>query len=473
MKKVSRATALIEKLVENRTLTPEGRDWLVLSLDPFHDLDHTAAGYPDADSTHTVVSCFQSAVDVSKPANITTATWDAHVYTMPFSNADGGNVGMLPADIPASASQATRNIAGVNRPYNFVNVLTNDSGQSLYPVTDAEEIAATLTQSAYNPAGTALNGTASRIIGMAIEIVDTTADVYKQGAVTCYRLPQMPSANTRVYTDLIAAYTGVRDCCTTYRAPPSTVAQALKLVGSRQWDARQGCYSLVTQSTVDNPMHVSSVSRVDVVPGNGRSCVGMFDYCAPPVANVPPAASILTSEMKNRMPLNTTGIMLTGLNALSTFRLKIKMYVETAPQPWQPDLVVLASPSAPFDPVALEAYSKTLSTMPVGVPASENGLGDWFAGIADVLSKVALPVSMALTPFAGPAAPMIGAGIAGLAGGVRQMFAGQKSNDALYPKATPQSLRAAPQQRQNQPKQQENKKKRVVAGLARLRARKN
>ena len=68
MQNVRKASRVIEEMVSKHTLTSAGRDWLVLALDPFHDLEKSVAGYPDADSSMTVVSCYQGAIDLSKQA---------------------------------------------------------------------------------------------------------------------------------------------------------------------------------------------------------------------------------------------------------------------------------------------------------------------------------------------------------------------------------------------------------------------
>lgn len=438
MQKVSKAESKIDQLVSRRTLTSEGRDWLVTALDPFHDLDHQVAGYPDADSTHTTVSCYQYAVDVGKPASVTTATWDAHVFSMPFSNVDGTPIQFVGGTLQAEHTYETVAAAPPHVNLGMVNIRMENTGLPLFPTTLAEAASVTAAED-FVQLNHQFDGTVTRIIGMAMEVVDTTADVYKQGSVTVYRLPQNARAQTISCYDAANATLSLRAGEMAYRAPPSSAANALKLVGSRQWAARDGCYALVTQNTVSNPLGSNQSSFVRVENG-ALSTVASAVYLSPGdphghLVPAPPAAAILSpAEMVQLMPLNTTGIMLCGLNANSTFRLKVKMIVESAPAPWQSDLVVLASPSAPYDPVALEAYSKALSSLPVGVPASENGLGDWFAGLADIVSKIALPVSTALTPFF-PMAPVVGGAVGSAAGFFKNMIAGQKKNDALYPVA--------------------------------------
>lgn len=472
MKKVSRAVGLIDKMVANKTLTPEGRDWLITALDPFHDLDHQVAGYPDADSSQTTVSVYQYATDVAKPGNITTATWDAHIFTLPFTTANGAAMGLNDGLIDATRTEVELEAAPASINFNMVNVMTNNANSSLFPTTHAEATAPTLGMINL-PLNDQFNGTNSRIIGMAVEVVDTTAEVYKQGSLTVYKLPQNKCMSDLYMVGPVRVFE--RSPTAVYRTPPPTVADALKLVGSRQWAARDGCYSLVTQSTVDNPLNPNEARWITMWTG-ARIGAAHYALHSPPshhglAANAPPIPSAASPAYSLQMvPFNSTGIMLCGLNAASTFRVKVKMIVESAPAPWQSDLVVLASPSAPYDPIALEAYSKTLASLPVGVPASENGLGDWFAGLADIVSKIALPVSTALTPFF-PLAPVVGAGVGVVSNWAKQVAQGQKKNDAVYPNRGKLVDAASSLKPKKKSATEKPAKRKVTAGMQRLRDR--
>lgn len=443
MQKVTKANRLIDGLVAHNTLTPEGRDWLKLALDPFHDLDKSVAGYPDADTSMTVVSCYQGAVDVAKPVSVTTSTWDAHIFTLPLASL-GAGVNFDEAALDPAGNHYTVPVAYGTTARDLINIEINNTGSPLYPTTSLQVLSATRTSTHYTPSATAFESGSSRIIGMALEVVDTSAEINKQGAVTVYRMPQMPSTGQYFWTDTAAVANSTRDEVT-MRSPPSTVADALKLVGSRQWEAPKGCYALCTQSTVANPLMTPVPKPVSIVPGPGHGVDAETDHMTIlGGALVSPA----TVSRKTVFPLNTTGIMMTGLHANGTFRLKYKVYVEFAPQPWQPDLATLATPSAPYDPIALEAYSKVLAQLPVGVEASQNGFGDWFRGLADIVSTIALPVSAALTPFF-PAAPIVGAAAYGVSKAIKAVVPadkprrppttnaaqrGQKADDGLYPK---------------------------------------
>jgi len=94
--------------------------------------------------------------------------------------------------------------------------------------------------------------------------------------------------------------------------------------------------------------------------------------------------------------------------------INLNVYIERFPDQTVPDLVVLAYPSPPFDPVAQEIYTAVMNDMPVGVMVKENGLGDWFAGAIQKASAVIGPV-LSMMPH--PAAKAAGAAMSLVAPG--------------------------------------------------------
>jgi hypothetical protein len=427
MKKVSKAERILDRVANRKLISSEGRDWLTLSLDPFHDLDHQVAGYPDADTSKTIVSCYQYALDIAKPANITTATWDAHVFTLPFTGANGYHDGASFLT-NADGTYMVIGAAGHSSQRGILNVEINDAGVNLFPTSDAEANAATRTALRIPVSSSIFDGSMTRVISCGFEVIDTTADVYKQGALTAYRMPQMQAEGSYVLSN--AAFVG-KVAPSVAHTPPATVAQALSLCGTRQWQASQGAYVVCTQSSTQNPMRIATAKSRAIVNGSGKTAYGELTNCGSS-NNVPPAVSVIEEKRTMSFPFNTSGVFMTGLNALSTFRIKFKIYVETAPLPWQNDLVVLATPSAPFDPKTLELYSKALTHVPVAVIANDNDFGDWFAGIADIVGDLAGPVSAAMAPWTGGLTVPIGMATGAIAKASSNVVRGQKNDDRLY-----------------------------------------
>jgi len=402
----NKSEKIFEDLVGSRTLSPDGKDWLVSALDPFHDFDHPLAGYPDADCSSTVVSCYQYAMDISKPATVATSTWDAHIFTLPVISNTGAGRPYMSCTVDNAGVDITFENPNTDRDLGYLNVVFNDAGGKLFPTSTADMALATLTTSVLPLSTSAFNGTSTRVIAAGFEIVDTTADIYKQGACTVYRMPQNPISHPAVINDQAAA-TGklAASVGTLMYAPPATVAEAMLLPNSRQWDAKRGAYVVCTQNSVTNPLGRMASAQPIVSNVKGVSYFALAQQGTTLSASVSPSITYYLSEQTKIIPFNTAGVMLTGLNAASTFRIKLKMYVETAPSFQFADTVVLATPSAPYDPSSLEAYSKALSRLPVGAMVSANAMGDWFRSIANIVSSVALPISRTLAgagvPFAG------------------------------------------------------------------------
>lgn len=75
----------LDALTDMKKITPDGKEWITLALDPFHDYNKQIAGYPDADASQTVVSCFQYQADLVAPGAV---NWDCHIYNAPVCKAD-------------------------------------------------------------------------------------------------------------------------------------------------------------------------------------------------------------------------------------------------------------------------------------------------------------------------------------------------------------------------------------------------
>jgi len=76
------------------------------------------------------------------------------------------------------------------------------------------------------------------------------------------------------------------------------------------------------------------------------------------------------------------------LSQSSTIQLNAIFYYETFPNQSEKDILVLATPSAEYDPLSLEIYSHAISRQPPAVMLSENPMGEWFADVIESISNV-------------------------------------------------------------------------------------
>lgn len=397
----------LARLVQHGQLSPSGADWVTLSLDPFHDFERPIDGYPDADSFDTVVSVRNYEMNVSAPAGLG-ANWDAHIFTLPWDAAVFHSGTTTNAQYVQTAEQYT---------IGLVNVAKDASGGPLFP-TAVPVASANFSMAAVDNFDSVQEGM-SRIIGMGVEVIDTTAELYKQGALTAYKMPTVTSSEADIgYLNTAGTMqTNIRG--RTVTPPPSTVAQAILFRNSKQWEAKQGAYMVVGQEGVDNKFTKSGAHPIFItdapymygtIPTLVTAAIGVTALQTPPLLTA--SHTTTTTKFVN---VTQSGIFLSGLNENATFKVRVRIYLERAPEKGDSDLIPLASPSAAYDPEALKLYSKVCNVLPIAVPVSHNAAGDWWRAIARVVSQVA-PILGGIIPF--PEARLIGQAIGTSAGAI-------------------------------------------------------
>lgn len=436
----------LSQLVAKSQLTVDGRDWLTLSLDPFHDMNHHAAGYPDADGSQTVVSCYQYQMDLSAPA--AGANWDAHIFSMPVAQTNtcfGVTESVDWASLTDPAAAAACAIGPLT-------VLSGPAGANIMP--NVPLLAGTTSAGLpATPLGFLIDG-ASRLIGMGFEVTNTTAEMYKQGSVTAYRMPQFTSDTGSVAMLNAAGTHSSTMACKHIRKPPSSVAECNTLKGTRTWDAAAGVYATISQNSTENPIKVAStcltiLSNVDH-PDGAATDMAIRSPTVLVTNNVGPSLSNVVPKVTQLTPFDTTGAYFTGLSEQTTLCIKVRYYVERAPTHTESALAVLATPSAGLDTKALEIYSLAISQLPVAVPVSENALGDWFRTVLNVVKTVSGGASGLLGAVV-PGAQQIGTGVNMVAGALESLLRPKKKEKR---NATPKRVTVVPQ-----PKQLMQKKK--------------
>jgi len=369
-------------------------------------------GWPDVESAPSIVRCIKQSATISAPSGVS-GNWDCHIFAWPWVesnamwNADrdiGNNV------LAASAAPTNVNLAGGVSAYGCA------AGATMIPGASSTTTAANLF---LNPSYTQGAG---RLIGMGIEVVNTTSDLYKQGLCTVYRVPQ-PHSDSTAFTTTTGPGAGAVNSFSQVRGPPSSTAQAMLYSGSRQWKASEGSYQVISFVGQDNPPLLASynsplVNYLDDVAGtNGGSAPNLTPVQVPMPIEVFPviggggtaySTGVNVMPATRMVPLHSSGAVYSGLSNQTTLNLNVNMYYESFPGISEQDILVLAKPSAQYDPIALELLSNVLNTMPVGVESSMNAAGDWFADIIDTLASFAAPIGMA---FGGPAGGALGAAI--------------------------------------------------------------
>jgi len=411
--------AVLDKLERSAGLTQDGRDWLIACVDPFHDSDIALAGYPDMTTDSTVVQLIKKQIQVTVPTtgNGTVAggaNWDCQISMFPMSTSQqlftGVNIQQNTGN-QSNPSQTTLVSVG------GLVVASGPQGSQMWPDNATPTPTITYQSSVASDFSDFAKGNL-RVLGMGFEVINTTAEINKQGQVTVFRMPNVFTPSDSVVTIATTPSVNANIHYLLSRFPPSTLSNAQLLFGSRSWAASEGAYVVSRLSDITNPM---------TQPVNTCHAWTSVDFDASQAGS----AEVWSSTFPlNPMKLNTfhpfdlSGAHFTGLSNTTTLTVTIRWIVERLVGPAEKDLVVLATPSAAYDPLALELYTRCLHNMPPGVMLKENALGDWF--------RSALSAAGEYLPIVGAAlnTSLPGAGAVGNALGVLA-----RSGANLIPKA--------------------------------------
>jgi hypothetical protein len=385
------AQMMLDKMVENRTLSETGKAWLIQTTDPFHDSNIPTTGYPDMNSCQTITQCFAKTSTLTTPTPTTTALWDAHVFFNPTTFSWNGNIEAsrmtwAPNGALAASSNGTLLVSGYN-------ALSMPSGADWVNDTAPGAIAVTTLNYPYSAA----TGQ-TRLVACGVEIVNTTPQLYRGGSVTVFRSPT--SISTGMYSSPATGSAIVP--IVTASLPPSTQAQAQIYPQSKTWGAEEGCYIVGTMSEVENRFKMITPNAILVTQpfslGNlqNNTSVYTFGQVAELTSTTPDARSA-----QQLVPFDNHGAIFTGLQQQTTLQITVKYFVERIPTYNQPDLLVLVRPPSTYDPVALEIYTRCIESLPVGVMVKENPLGEWFNDVLQAVADYAPSVGSIFGPIGG------------------------------------------------------------------------
>lgn len=442
----------LDGLCKERLITPEGCDWLKSALDPFHDFQlDNLKGYPDISSEPTVIVQTRQSKTISAPPNLADgATWDCHIVLSPVDYAqpgpdrvstirgvrvepgvtnDAGLVAYLPGtddsplcgrmdgllinSVPSTGSQGVSSLDNLTYTPGHCPAVTSSS--------TAHELQGIHLDDFIDFDATDLG--VYRLVYSGFEVVNTTAQIAKQGSVTVYEYGNSYEVASKHETS--AAMSAPN---TFFRCPPNTLAEAKIMPGAHTWAAQDGCYNTAKFQT-DNPFqaatgrnftfsqnnsdYVSASSGYFPASGAGTCEYGSFVSCNSVLKTTQDIPSAHFSRM------NTTGAYFTGLSSSTTLFVTWRVGIERLPSANRPMFLALAQPSATYDPDALVLYNLVAAALPPGCPQGYNDGGKWFSWIANNARK-AIPKVYPIVRIASMMAtslgrPMIGSALGALA----------------------------------------------------------
>jgi len=461
MRDIVRSKEPMDELCKNRLITPEACDWVKYALDPFHDMQlENLRGYPDVATEPSVVVKIRQAITIAKPPGLPAgANWDCHVALSPidFSPCDESAVTTAkvhPFGNPARPT--TDDVAGMIKTFSTRTGRMDGLLINSVPSTGADGASMTFT-----PLHCPTSGAGGyelqhdnlddyldfqdtdlgvyRLVYSGFEVVNTTAQIYKQGAVTVYEYGNSYETGASLPRD---ATNGGRwdqpisQPTTYFRCPPNTLAEAKIMPGAHSWAAQDGCYNTAKfqsdnkfQGMTRRPWAIcqnNPTAPTDSGYFNGEygsftsdNSLG-FNNTSTSGATTPGQANpaIFGGPMHFSM-MNTTGAYFTGLSEQTTLFVTWRVGIERLPAANKPAFLALAQPSATFDPNALVLYNMVANVLPPGCPQGYNDMGKWFRWVSTAVQKsipTVYPIVRAASMMAATLGrPIIGAGLSGLA----------------------------------------------------------
>jgi len=434
-------------LCKERLITPEACDWVKTALDPFHDMQiENLRGYPDVATEPTVVIKIRQAVSVSKPVGLADGeNWDCHIVLSPIDYSPGcADQGNAASPQPCAAyPNGSGCHMGTGADHQAGSLVNSKYGAGTPPVARMDGLVINSVPSSdqdganmtYTPGHMPRDSTGGyqcqgvhlddyldfeetdlgvyRVIYSGFEVVNTTAQIAKQGAVTVYEYGnsyEVAASVPRTMNTAGAVVNPIGMCnpTTYFRMPPNTLAEAKIMPGAHSWAAQDGCYNTAKFQT-DNPfqsltkrnwvMCQNDASRNNSASGyiqaedpfstdNSLRCGslasdrGLTEF----TANDPPTTS-LQSGSTHFSRMNTTGAYFTGLSSSTTLFVTWRVGLERLPAANKPTFLALAQPSATFDPNALVLYNMVANILPPGCPQGYNDAGTWFRWISEAAKK--------------------------------------------------------------------------------------
>lgn len=400
---------VLNQLVNQKKLSPAGRDWILLALDPFHDQKVHYEGYPDSHSALSNVQLLTSTTQLTFPGT-STGAWDCMITNMPMSSstycdaAGWGAYGDDQGACTAILAIDTKEVVPLLT-LHPVTICSADAGETLWPHTSGW--VPTNFESTGLPSVSVGNQyVPHRIIAWGYEIHNTTAEVYKQGTVTTGSVPVNPGLGERYFTDDSTEF--FQASTVEHSSPPRLLSEAIQYPNARQWEAKDGVYVTCMIGGVENEVYPVQ-NRAFMTAENsarGINANGGLVTC-PTWHELFTDNDVWLFPKWARNDYNMSFAYFTGLSHETTLTVTTKCYVEFFPM--QDDaLLPAATPSAPLDAKALALYSYAVNHLPPATKVGDNAKGTWFKWVSSILSEALPLVGLALDTVV-PGAAVIGA----------------------------------------------------------------
>jgi len=392
------------------TLSLEGIGAFECAVDPFHDRPIAYEGWPDAYSARSNKFTFTRQCSVRGDATTTNTSnflfhFTPELQSVPADISDSANGPFIYGGQKWQVGNSNDTWTGAAN-FGGLMLLRNTVTDTFTP---SDFLAANVTQNnvllpfsdSTNPAAITNifpRRGAYRCIGAAFEVRNVTNALRLQGNTTMYRMYDKHSQDVIEYvTDTGVGSEinkGVR-----YPLFPTSVGVVKQYCETKDLHAREGAYEVARFFDADNSPSYDDLQIVLMHNFSGSS--DTYCWCSQQTVD---SFSIPTISARSH-PANfhSFGCFIVGCDPQTELIVTARWIIEYFPEPNDSDLLNLATPSADYDPLALQVVSHTMTQMPVGVPVRANAAGDWFKNLLSV-AETAAPLMQAvpaLRPYAG------------------------------------------------------------------------
>jgi len=408
---------------------------LKAALDPFHDADiPNMKGWPDSRQGNSIIRTVHNSTTVTSLGTGGSIV----VYPWPILNQEVIHSAARTGSQVTSLTDTSSNDS-VIAPICIYNYTAAESSSPspyfLRPATAAPQY--------HNIPPQYFSDGPMRLVGGGFEIHDVTAEISKQGTATIFEIEQDVEDTEVFFTadglaiEPLTTYNSSSFQVSKLNRFPGSVGDAMIYPRSRQWDAKEGVYVVFPFNGDNHALYAEY--KTPIIDTDPRTTPDIPEavnirgsYIGDYIVGTPASGTNYLNFYPNvYTPCNSRGVILSGLNAASTFTITSVLYVESFPSQASP-LVTAAHRCAEHDPVALQILQSALQTLPIAVPVSENPFGEWFADVVEsVMPWLGMAGSVAFPAFA----PAIMGGSAALSTVAGQY--GSKANKKKITKPLP------------------------------------
>jgi len=372
-KQAAKAEDEINRICQKMGVSTHGKEWLDIALDPCKDMVVPKSGYPDAIAVPSVVQTIHDQLIISRPASVPAGSnWDANVFLDELYS----TTNVYTSVNPAINNRSIRQRAGQgSTPFRRGGLVVR-SGPSGSPLGYTTTTGGLSLKSDITVEGEV------RLVGVGLEIHNTTATIDKQGAVITWRTTDGPEISEVV---TVVEDVGVTSCIpSTYQmmhlsTPPLTPGEAIDLPGSLEWEAKDGAY--VVPILANPNLDVQEMRNLAVYASEGPD--QLFSQILSTGAN----RLIYLLNMNAMTGFCMSGAYFVGLSSSTTLQINLTYYVQVFP--FETSILrrsVVPSPGE--DATARKLYDLIACRLPTGVYADENFLGGFIAGVSKIAANV-------------------------------------------------------------------------------------